>query len=105
MQLLERFYDPTAGSVSIDDHNIKTVDIDALRYQIGIVSQEPNLFDRTIVENIAYGDNRRVVGMDEIIEASEAANIHAFVSTLPLVSKNKSLLFVGRNMLLSIFIG
>lgn len=91
VQLLERFYDPIGGSVSIGDRNIKTADVDVLRYQMGIVSQEPVLFDRTIAENIAYGDNRRGVGMDEIIEVAEVANIHAFIATLPLVR----ILFVG----------
>jgi ATP-binding cassette subfamily B (MDR/TAP) protein 1 len=47
------------------------------------VSQEPVLFDRTIAENIAYGDNSREVPMDEIIEAAKAANIHEFVRNLP----------------------
>lgn len=71
----------------MDKHNIKTVDVNALRWQLGVVSQEPNLFNRTIAENIAYGDNRRNVGIDEIIDAAEAANIHLFVASLPLVSK------------------
>jgi ATP-binding cassette subfamily B (MDR/TAP) protein 1 len=52
---------------------------------MGIVSQEPVLFDRTIAENIAYGDNSREVPMEEIIEAAEKANIHSFISSLPLV--------------------
>lgn len=49
------------------------------------MSQEPVLFDRTIAENIAYGDNSREVPMEEIIEAAEKANIHSFISSLPLV--------------------
>lgn len=56
-----------------------------LRAQMGIVSQEPVLFDRTIAENIAYGDNSRDVPMEEITEAAEKANIHNFISSLPLV--------------------
>jgi ATP-binding cassette subfamily B (MDR/TAP) protein 1 len=52
---------------------------------MGIVSQEPVLFDRTIAENIAYGDNSREVPMEEIIEAAKKANIHSFISSLPLV--------------------
>lgn len=61
--------------------------LSALRKQLGIVSQEPVLFDRTISENIAYGDNDRKVEMDEIIEAAKQANIHDFISNLPLVKK------------------
>ena len=50
---------------------------------MGIVSQEPVLFDRTIAENIQYGDNSREVSMEEVIEAARKANIHEFVKSLP----------------------
>ena len=50
------------------------------------MSQEPVLFDRTIAENIAYGDNNREVPMTEIIDAAKQANIHKFISSLPAVS-------------------
>ena len=53
---------------------------------MGIVSQEPILFDATIRENIAYGDNSREVPMNEIIEAARNANIHSFIDSLPEVS-------------------
>ena len=52
---------------------------------MGIVSQEPNLFDLTIAENIGYGVNDREVPMKEIEEAAKSANIHNFVASLPLV--------------------
>lgn len=55
-----------------------------LRSRIGIVSQEPHLFDKTIAENIAYGDNNREVAMEEVIEAAKMANIHSFIASLPL---------------------
>ena len=55
---------------------------------MGIVSQEPILFDTTIGENIAYGDNSRKVGMDEVIQAARGANIHEFISSLPDVSNS-----------------
>ncbi|RUS84570.1 hypothetical protein EGW08_007665 [Elysia chlorotica] len=83
VQLIERFYDAANGSVKLDDHDIKGLNLQWLRQQIGIVSQEPVLFDRSIAENIAYGDNTRVVSMDEIIEAARGANIHNFISELP----------------------
>jgi ATP-binding cassette subfamily B (MDR/TAP) protein 1 len=70
---------------SIQEKNIGSVPLDCLRAQMGIVSQEPVLFDRTIAENIAYGDNSREVPMEEIIEAAKKANIHSFISSLPLV--------------------
>ncbi|XP_049765728.1 multidrug resistance protein homolog 49-like isoform X2 [Schistocerca cancellata] len=83
VQLLERFYDPTAGIVSVDGRNVSKVKMANLRDQMGIVSQEPVLFDRTIAENIAYGDNERHVPMAEIIEAAKKSNIHNFISSLP----------------------
>lgn len=55
------------------------------RSQLGIVSQEPNLFDLTIAENISYGINDRIVSMKEIEEAAKTANIHSFIASLPLV--------------------
>ena len=54
-----------------------------LRSQIGLVSQEPILFDATIAENIAYGDNSRQVTMNEITAAAVKANAHGFISKLP----------------------
>lgn len=85
MQLLERFYDPNYGEITVDDQNIKNMDLKGLRSQIGIVSQEPNLFDRTIAENIAYGANYKKVKMNEIVEAAKNANIHNFITSLPTV--------------------
>ncbi|XP_063931284.1 ATP-dependent translocase ABCB1-like isoform X2 [Zophobas morio] len=84
IQLLERFYDPTSGEVTLDKEDVKTIEISDLRSHLGIVSQEPNLFNRTIAENIAYGANDRNVSVDEIIEAAKSANIHNFISALPL---------------------
>jgi ABC-type multidrug transport system fused ATPase/permease subunit len=66
----------------------------SLRLQLGIVSQEPILFDRTIAENIAYGDNSRTVPMSEIIEAAKKANIHNFITNLPLVSSHLFILIL-----------
>ena len=56
------------------------------RAQMGLVSQEPVLFDASIAENIAYGDNSRDVPMAEIIKAAKDANIHNFITSLPDVS-------------------
>ncbi|XP_074223638.1 phosphatidylcholine translocator ABCB4 isoform X4 [Camelus bactrianus] len=83
VQLLERFYDPLAGKVLLDGQDAKTLNIQWLRAQLGIVCQEPILFDCSIAENIAYGDNSRVVTMAEIVSAAKAANIHPFIETLP----------------------
>ncbi|XP_048755888.2 ATP-dependent translocase ABCB1-like isoform X2 [Ostrea edulis] len=83
MQLIERFYDPESGDVLLDKHCLKDLNVQWLRRQIGIVSQEPVLFDCSIAENIAYGDNFREVPMAEIIEAARKANIHEFIQALP----------------------
>ncbi|KAM9200102.1 ATP-dependent translocase ABCB1-like [Mergus octosetaceus] len=83
VQLLERFYDPLSGEMLLDGQNAKTLNIRWLRAQIGIVSQEPILFDCTIAENIAYGDNSREVPQEEIVRAAKEANIHSFIESLP----------------------
>ena len=86
MQLIERFYDPHAGHVSLDDVNFLDINLSWLRSQIGIVSQEPVLFDGTIAENIRYGALFREVSDEEVIAAAQSANIHSFIETLPKVS-------------------
>ncbi|XP_063233075.1 ATP-dependent translocase ABCB1-like isoform X2 [Bacillus rossius redtenbacheri] len=83
IQLLERFYDPLSGAVSMDGRDVSSLTLENLRSQLGLVSQEPVLFNRTIAENIAYGDNSRSVPMDEIISAASKANIHSFIKSLP----------------------
>ncbi|KAI2799339.1 Pgp-2p [Blomia tropicalis] len=82
-QLLERFYDYDDGEVLLDRNNINDLNIPWLRSNIGIVSQEPILFDKTIKENIEYGDNSRRVDMDEVVRAAQKANIHTFIQSLP----------------------
>ncbi|XP_045244629.2 phosphatidylcholine translocator ABCB4 isoform X3 [Macaca fascicularis] len=67
----------------LDGQEAKKLNVQWLRAQLGIVSQEPILFDCSIAENIAYGDNSRVVSQDEIVSAAKAANIHPFIETLP----------------------
>lgn len=79
--LIQRFYDPLAGSVLIDGHDIRRLKLRSLRRHIGLVSQEPSLFSCTIYENILYG--RDGATESEVIEAAKAANAHAFISGLP----------------------
>ncbi|KAF4526587.1 hypothetical protein B566_EDAN006401 [Ephemera danica] len=83
LQLLQRFYDPMSGLLAVDDHEVSSVPLSLLRAQLGVVSQEPVLFDRTLAENIAYGDNDRDVPMNEVISAARQANIHEFMTALP----------------------
>ncbi|XP_016958561.2 multidrug resistance protein homolog 49 [Drosophila biarmipes] len=84
VQLLLRYYDPVSGSVNLTGVPSTDFPLDTLRSKLGLVSQEPVLFDRTIAENIAYGNNfRDDVSMQEIIEAAKKSNIHNFISALP----------------------
>ncbi len=83
--LIERFYDPTAGGVMLDGTNICDLNIQWLRQQIAIVSQEPVLFDISIAKNIRYGANFRDVSEDDIQNAAKLANIHDFICSLPQV--------------------
>ncbi|CAF1345138.1 unnamed protein product, partial [Didymodactylos carnosus] len=72
--------------VFVDGYDIRELNLQWLRSQIAIVSQEPVLFDLTIRENIAYGDHSRSmedVTMAEIMDAANKANIHDFIQTLP----------------------
>ncbi|KAM6894113.1 bile salt export pump isoform 2-T2 [Xenentodon cancila] len=83
VQLLERFYDPDDGRVLIDGRDSTRVNVPFLRSKIGIVSQEPVLFDCSIMENIKYGDNSREISMNEVISAARKAQLHDFVMSLP----------------------
>ncbi len=83
MQLLERFYNPDSGQITVNGCKLENINLHWLRSQIGIVSQEPILFDSSVSDNIAYGDNSREVPMVEIMEAAKQANIHDFIASLP----------------------
>ena len=85
VSLIERFYDPLSGTLNVDGNPVTALNIKWLRSQIGIVSQEPVLFDTTIADNIRYGANFRKVSDEEVIEAAKSANIHNFIESLPQV--------------------
>lgn len=82
ISLLERFYDPYSGRVLLDGVDIKTFRLSWLRQQMGLVGQEPILFNESIRANIAYGKEEDATE-DEIIAAANAANAHSFISSLP----------------------
>ncbi|XP_039753186.1 ATP-dependent translocase ABCB1-like [Pararge aegeria] len=84
IQLLQRYYDPDSGIVAQNGIPISKLRLVDIRQSIGFVQQEPVLFDRTIGENIAYGDNTRNPTSEEIIEAAKQANIHNFIASLPM---------------------
>ena len=86
--LMQRFYDPKLGSLMFNGVDLRDLNTPWLRSQIGIVFQEPVLFDGTIAENILYGANFNEVAVEEIIKAATAANIHNFIMSLPWVSSH-----------------
>jgi ATP-binding cassette subfamily B (MDR/TAP) protein 1 len=79
--LLQRFYDPDSGEITLDGIEIRQLQLKWLRQQMGLVSQEPVLFNDTIRANIAYGKDGNATEA-EIIAASELANAHRFISSL-----------------------
>jgi len=81
LNLIPRFYDPTRGRVLIDGIDVRTVTLNSLRDQIGIVLQETTLFAVTVQENIAFG--RPGASLDEIVAAAQAAQAHEFISVMP----------------------
>ena len=80
--LLQRFYDVTGGSITIDGHDIRDIDLKWLRRHIGYVQQEPQLFGMTVQENICYGVDR-TVSQDELESVCREANAHDFISAWP----------------------
>ncbi|KAF3332632.1 ABC transporter B family member 9-like isoform X2 [Carex littledalei] len=79
--LLERFYDPDSGSIFLDGCDLKSFKLNWLRQQMGLVGQEPVLFNESIGANIAYGKEGQVT-QEEIVAAAIAANAHGFISAL-----------------------
>ena len=79
--LVPRFYDVTAGSVTVDKYDVRDVSLASLRSQIGIVHQETFLFNTTVAENIRYG--RPDASMDEVREAARNAMAEEFILALP----------------------
>ena len=82
LNLIPRFYDVTAGSVTIDGHDVRSVTVASLRDRIALVTQEPFLFDDTIRANIAYAWPS--AAEDEVEAAARQAAAHEFISDLPL---------------------
>ena len=81
INLLHRFYDTTEGAITIDGYDLRSVRLDSLYRQVGLVPQETILFGGTIMENIRYG--RETATEVEIFDASKAAHAHEFVIELP----------------------
>lgn len=91
--LLQRFYDPDSGEITLDGVEIKSLRLKWLRQQTGLVSQEPILFNETIRANIAYGKGGDA-SESEIVSAAELSNAHGFISGLQQVIITKALRFL-----------
>jgi len=91
ISLLQRFYDPDSGHITLDGVELKKLRLKWLRQQMGLVGQEPVLFNDTIRANIAYGKGGEEATEAEIIAASELANAHRFISSIQKVIKTRLL--------------
>eukprot|EP00250_Pteridium_aquilinum_P021625 c25182_g3_i2 orf=556-4299(-) len=81
ISLIERFYDPQAGQVLLDGHNVRDLQLKWLRSQIGLVNQEPALFATTIRENILFG--MEDASFDDVVRAAKISGAHDFIYQLP----------------------
>jgi ATP-binding cassette, subfamily B, bacterial len=81
MKLLARFYDPEGGSVRVDGYDLRQLDLQAFRHQLGYVPQEAFLFSGTIRDNIAYG--RPDASDGEVERVARAVGAHDFIASLP----------------------
>ncbi|CDY58790.1 BnaA07g38050D [Brassica napus] len=82
ISLLQRFYDPDSGHITLDGVDLKKLQLKWLRQQMGLVGQEPVLFNDTIRANIAYGKGGEEATEAEIVAASELSNAHKFISSI-----------------------
>jgi ATP-binding cassette, subfamily C, bacteriocin exporter len=81
LKMLTRFYDPVEGQLLVDGVDLRDFDLDSLRRQVGIVSQEPFIFNGTLRDNIAMGDPE--ASLNDIIAAAKAAGLEEFITRLP----------------------
>ena len=81
VSLIERFYDPQGGAVLLDGVDLRELNLHWLRSQVGLVSQEPVLFNLSVADNIRYG--RPEASLEAVEAAARAANAHAFIAALP----------------------
>ena len=97
--LLQRLYEPTSGTITIGPNRLGSINVNYLRDHVAVVSQNPNLFDAPISENIAYGS--RALSQAQIEEAARSAHVHDFIMSLPngyetAVGENASLISGGQ---------
>ena len=80
INLICRFYEPQEGAILIDGHDARQVNLKSLREQIGVVLQDPFLFNGTVADNIAYG--HPAASLEQIVAAAKAANAHDFIMNM-----------------------
>lgn len=107
LKLLPLFNEPTGGRILIDNIDIQSVSLQQLRQRIAWVSQSPQLFNETVLENILEGNIYRPISQEELINAIEVSNISEFVLKMPLglqspIGENGSTLSGGQRQRLSI---
>ena len=105
MNLINRFYDVDAGSISFDGRDIREFDLDSLRSKVGIVLQDSVLFSGTIRDNIRFGVPEASQEMVEV--AAKATHIHDYIESLPdkydtLINDDQSVFSTGQKQLISI---
>ena len=105
MNLINRFYDVDAGSISFDGRDIREFDLDSLRSKVGIVLQDSVLFSGTIRDNIRFGVSEASQEMVEV--AAKATHIHDYIESLPdkydtLINDDQSVFSTGQKQLISI---
>lgn len=105
INLLYRFYDPVEGRILIDGKDLKTIRVESLRTQMGIVLQDPFLFSGTIMDNIRY--SRPTASNEEVVAVSKAIGAHDFIARLPEgyqteVKERGGRLSVGQRQLVSL---
>jgi len=104
VNLVCRFYEPTAGEILIDGNNYKNIALGNLRANLGYVLQTPHLFNMSVLDNIRYG--RKDATLDEVISVSKAVGAHEFISKMEngydtFVGEEGSLLSAGERQLIS----
>ena len=105
INLIPRFYDTTSGAIKIDGVDISSIRIKDLRANMALVSQDPILFNSSVIENIAFGDEQP--DLNRVIEAAKIANAHTFITQMQegyesIIGERGSLLSGGQKQRLSI---
>ncbi|KAJ7449923.1 P-loop containing nucleoside triphosphate hydrolase protein [Mycena latifolia] len=103
--LLQRLYEPQGGKIFIGLHELHSTNVAHLRHNVSVVSQNPNLFDATITENISYGSADLTFA--DVRRAAQAASVHDFIMSLPhgydtMVGENAALISGGQAQRLQI---